>query len=423
MAVAANETQRDTWFNPHLVPCTKSAHEVVGVPVLALKSHKRKRALSGKAVDALYAVIVPVLSNMIWQYLSVDQGEGVPVPLAKDALGDKNANRYEPLSFPRSFPKMLEALSDLGFARVRKGHYSGLPGQSRRTTVSAGPKLIRLVKEHGLTLGDFRGSDEQEVIILSRPKRGYGDNGERIDYPDNSTTNRFREEVRLVNAWLAKADIQFDPAAYGKPVNVYARQLRRQFTLGRFDRGGRLFGGFWENLPKSVRLRGIRIGGDAVVGLDYSQLNPLLAYFVAGAQPPPGDAYTLPGLETNREGVKKVFNAMLFKHPVRRFPQGARMLFPRRTSCAYVTGAILQRHPKLEPLLSDPGTGHRLQFLESEIMMGVLRQCHKRNIIALPVFDCAVVKASAEEDVRRIMVQEFKAVTNLDIAVKREHAA
>ena len=85
-----------------------------------------------------------------------------------------------------------------------------------------------------------------------------------------------------------------------------------------------------------------------------------------------------------------------------------------------MTGAVLQRHPKLEPLLSNPETGHRLQFLESEIMMRVLRQCQKQSIIALPVFDCVVVKASAEEVVRRIMVQEFKAVTNLNIAVKRE---
>jgi hypothetical protein len=85
-----------------------------------------------------------------------------------------------------------------------------------------------------------------------------------------------------------------------------------------------------------------------------------------------------------------------------------------------VTGAILQRHPKLKPLLSNLETGHRLQFLESEVMMRVLRQCQKRSIIALPVFDCAVVKVSAEEVVRRIMVQKFKAVTKLDIIVKRE---
>jgi hypothetical protein len=321
VANAAGERQRDTWFNPALVPSTRRAHEVIGVPLLAVKAHGRQRAMTGRALDALYTVMIPLLANLVCQYLSANPGQGVPVPLAKKNLG-KKTNRYEPLSFPRSFPKMLKTLNDLGYAHVIKGRYSGLPGQSKRSTVRAGPKLIRLIREHGLTPEDFRGQDGQEVIILKRPKRGHWDEGERIDYVDTPTTNRYRAELRSINAWLRKADIQFIPAAYEKRVDVSARQLRRQFTLGQFDRGGRLFGGFWENLPKPVRLLGQRIEGQRVVGLDYSQLNPVLAYFLAGAKPAPGDAYVLPGLEGHRDGVKKVFNAMLFKHPVDRLPQG-----------------------------------------------------------------------------------------------------
>jgi hypothetical protein len=135
-----------------------------------------------------------------------------------------------------------------------------------------------------------------------------------------------------------------------------------------------------------------------------------------------GDAYTLPGLEKYREGVKKVFNAMLFKHPVKSFPKGSRKLklFPRRVKCEDVTEAILKRHPMLRGVLSNPEIGHQLQFLESEIMMRVLRQCQKRYIVALPVFDCVVVKASVEGTVTKIMRREFKAVAGLDATVKPE---
>jgi hypothetical protein len=97
-----------------------------------------------------------------------------------------------------------------------------------------------------------------------------------------------------------------------------------------------------------------------VIGLDYSQLNPLLAYHIAEAEPPSGDAYTLSGFENYREGVKKVFNAMLFKHPIVKFPKGARALFPRRVKCEQVTEAILLRHPMLKGVLSYPETGHEL---------------------------------------------------------------
>jgi hypothetical protein len=309
-------------------------------------------------------------------------------------------------------------LRGLGFTKETKGKFE----LSKRTTVRAGLKLVQLIKEHNVTLEDLDEGEGQEIIILNRPKRGHWDEGERIDYKDTETTRRFREELQSINAWLTKADITFDAKAYDHPVDVHARQLRRQFTLGRFDRGGRLFGGFWENLPKDVRLRGIRIEGERVEGLDYSQTNPLLAYHIAEADPPPGDAYALPGLEEYREGVKKVFNTMLFKHPVEKLPKGSRKLklFPRRLKCEDITEAILKRHPKLRGVLSNPDTGHQLQFLESEIMMRVLRQCQKRNIVALPVFDCVVVKVSAEVIVGEIMRREFKAVAGLDVTVKRE---
>jgi hypothetical protein len=417
--------EHDLWFNPYLGPNNASAesstraHAVIGVPLLAVKEHNRKRRLRDKDLNTFFKVMIAVLSNPVVHHLRGGPGNGVPVPLSHKQLG-KKGDRYNPLTFPRGFPRMLRALSTLGFTEVTVGKYSGFPGQSKRTTIKVGPKLVALIEEHKVTLEDFSGHYDEEVIILSRPKRDYWDEGERIDYEDNTTTQRLRKELRAINKWLDKADIAFDAAAFDKPVNVQVRQLRRQFTLGRFDHGGRLFGGFWINLPKPVRLKGIRIDGEQVAGWDYSALNPRLAYHLAEADPSPGDAYTLPGLENSREGVKKVFNTMLFKHSVTKFPKGARALFPRKVECSDVTEAILQRHPKLRGVLSSPETGHRLQLIESEIMMAVLRECRERDIIALPVFDCVVVKASAEEAVKEIMLQEFRSTTGIDAEVKRE---
>ncbi len=419
MADVPAEPERDPWFKPHLGPRGIRAHQVIGAVVPAVEKHERKRALRSKDKLTLFRVLIPLVANLMHHFLSGTPGQGVPVPLSNKALG-KKGNRYQPFSFPRSFPKMLGALSELGFAEVTLGRHSGFPDKSKRTTIKAGAKLIALIKEHEVTLEDLDPGDGEEVIILKRPKRGHWDEGARIDYKETDTTQRLRDELRGINAWIAKADISFDAAASRRPVDVQARQLRRIFTLGRFDSGGRLFGGFWETLPKPARLQGIRIDGERVVGLDYSQLNPLLAYHVAEADPPPEDAYTLPGLEKHREGVKRIFNAMLFHHPLTKFPKGARAQFPRRVKCGDVTEAILQRHQKLKGVLSSYEIGHQLQFLESKIMMGVLGECRKRNIIALPVFDCVVVKASAENTVRTIMRQEFKAVTSLDVTVKQE---
>lgn len=135
------------------------------------------------------------------------------------------------------------------------------------------------------------GGANDEIIILKRPKRGYKDAGATMEYTDNYQTNKFREELRAINEWLEKAEVQFDGAAanYLHPVDVRARRLYRIFTMGRFTCGGRLFGGFWQHLPKAVRLKGLTIEGEHVVGLDFSQLNPRLAYSMAKAEPPNGD--------------------------------------------------------------------------------------------------------------------------------------
>ena len=419
------QATKDAWFNPSLYPANARAHQVVDPVVQALERHRRKRVLKSKDRDTLHKVLNPLVTNLIHHHLIGSPGEGIPVPRSNrdNALGG-NGSRYQSFVFPRSWPKMLDTLCELEFAEQSIGKYSAIPGRSKRTTIRAGARLLELIEEHKVTLEDLRhGPDTDEIIILKRPKRGHFDEGDRVDYDDTPATHRHREELRTINEWFAVADISFDATAagYDQPVNTQARRLYRSFTMGNFESGGRLFGGFWETLPKSARLKGISIEGEYVVGLDYSQLNPLLAYSLAKAQPPPGDAYTLPGLENCRDDVKKVFNAMLFDHSRRtKFPKGARKLFPRRVKVADVTAAIFERHPMLNGTLSVAGIGHNLQFLESKIMMGVLRRCQKKGIVALPVFDCVVVRASAANVVKAIMEEEFRSVAGLDVEVHED---
>lgn len=427
----------DPWFDPGLVPGSERLRHMAAGVAGAVANHGAKRALKPQEREKLHDVVGRVVANLVHHYLTGNSG-GIVVPRSKKVLGAK-PTRYQPFSFPEPFPKWLDALEALGFAKQRKGVSANWPEKAKRTTIRADAKLIGLIKEHQVSFEDIRDEGLTEVITLSRSKAGYWDDNpyeRRIDYDDDATTRQYRSELQGINRWLAPADIQFDAGMYHKPVDVYARRLYRRFTQGRFHSGGRLFGGFWQSLPNkskrypySVRLKGLRIDGEPVAGLDYSQLNPILCYSVVETEPPLRDAYTLPGLELYRDGVKRVFNAMLFHHPVTKFPQRTKeeieegkTLFPKGAKCGGVVAMILYYHPKLKTILSSGNIGHHLQFLESKIMMRVLRCCRERNIVALPVFDCVVVKASAEAAVRVIMRREFKAVSGLNITVKRELA-
>jgi hypothetical protein len=361
------------------------------------KQLPRTRAAKSKDDAKLRPARIAVVANLIYHHLCRSPGNGVHVPRAKKELGGR-PTRYQPFVFPRSFRKMLDAYCSAGFAVQTIGNFE----KHKRTTIRAGAKLVALIKKYHLSFSDLEtGGANDEIIILKRPRRGYGDAGAKMDYKDSQLTNKFRDELRAINEWLETADVHFDggKANYSTPVDERARRLYRIFTMGRFDCGGRLFGGFWQGLPKTVRLAGLRIEGDHVVSLDFSQLNPRLAYSWAKAIPPNGDAYTLPGLEQHRDGVKKIFNAMLFGAG-KQFPKGTRALFPKKIRMADVTNAIMARHPQLKGCFSLPRIGHRLQFLESEIMMRILRSCKSESIIALPVFDCVVVKAALSNSSR-----------------------
>src|SRR6266498_364595 len=131
--------------------------------------------------------------------------------------------------------------------------------------------------------------------------------------------------MRAINAWLAAADLWFDHSACPElKVDVSERRLRRVFTREQFDSGGRLFGGFWQPLRKPQRRSGVRINGEQISVLDYSQMSPMIAYGLTNTAPPMRDVYRVRGYEDEalRPGMKKFFNAMLFSlRPITRMPK------------------------------------------------------------------------------------------------------
>lgn len=415
--------EHDPWFNPYRYPATDRATIAIGEMLYALEQReKRERRRKQRDRQWLWQVGHALLADLIHHYLDGASGSGLVVPRAKSVLGRRS--RYYPPFFTRSFPKLLDDLESAGYLTQKRSVYSGSPGNSTRTTIRAAAKIIEAIDKHQLAFDDFAVDVAEEVIILKRAKTDYWDQGGQIEYEDTPFTERLRAEVRELNAWLEDADIGFEQFAHNRPVDIRARRLFRYFGNGDFSfkSGGRLFRGFWENLPKRARLLGLTIEGEGVVELDYSQLNPMLAYAMVGCSPPPGDAYSLPGLEQYRDGVKRVFNALLFdKGPRTSFPKGENVRFSKKVKIGDVIGAIREKHPMLKSVLST-GAGFHLMHRESEIMMHVLEKLRYQNTIGLPVFDGVIVKASKSKNGVAVMKEQFKKATGLEIQVRLEQA-
>jgi hypothetical protein len=421
-----DEQTEDRWFFPYRVPKTDRARAVVADVVQNLRGYEkhgglRKRARKKTDREMFEATITAIAADLIHFHLLGRKG-GLIVTRSKKILGRKS--RYRPQIYSTGFVTILDRMStpEMAFVKQVKGEALNLQGERRRTTIGPGWRLVDRIEEHGLTFEDFTTTSDGELIILKRAPRDFWDVPGLMEYSDNHVTNKFREEMRTINAWLAGADIQFDQqSAPDHRVDLSNRRLRRIFTRASFKKGGRLFGGFWQPLPKAIRLRGLRIDGEPVVGLDYSQMNPLLAYTLARAKPSSVDAYAIPGFEEYRPGIKKIFNAMLFAaKPITKMPKGVRKNFTKQVHILDLTKAILDAHQPLAKLFYT-GQAHYLQFVESEIMVRLLLTLRKAEVIALPVHDAVVVPASKLDQVRKTMVDQFKSVTGLEISVSQEN--
>ena len=252
------EPERDPWFNPYRYAKSDRATIVLGGLIYKFEeADDRERKRKKKDKDTLWKIGYALLADLAYHYLRGSPGSGLVVTRTKTDLS--RHTRYKAPFLTRTFPDVLDGFEKQAYLKQQKALYSSLRWKSKSTTIKAGPALIALINENGFGFDDFALSEDEEVIILKRPKANYWDEGGLQDYPETVRTKRLRAEVQAVNSWLEAADIAFDAAVYNQPVDPRARRLFRRFAQGRFDSGGRLFRGFWQHLPKETRFAGITI--------------------------------------------------------------------------------------------------------------------------------------------------------------------
>lgn len=355
----------------------------------------------------------------------IDRPRGwLAIPFASEILGRKD--RYRSEVFTETLRKVVEAMAtpEMGLIEFIKGHRNPFdPSLSRQTVIRASDTLRNRIKVYGLTRADFGLEGTEETIILKDSKDEHEDTGKRMQYVDTFQTNQYRNDLGRINDWLEAADIEYvRQGAEDWHVDDSARRLRRYFNNGSFEEGGRLFGGFWQPLSKQQRAAGILINGQPVVALDYGQMTPRILYGRAGIDPHFTDAYAVPGLEGYRDGVKKVFNAMLHSEkPFGRKPSGTSALLPKDRPISEITVMIQEFHGPVERAFY-AGKGLYLSYLESFILVKVMLELVDQGITALPIHDAVLVAEDDEEHVKEAMLKIFKEFTGGDGIVRREES-
>jgi hypothetical protein len=367
----------------------------------------RLRRMKDRDRENLNAILRTILANLAFAALQADPpgltfasftaeppSIGISLRTAKQKL-----TRYDRQGFTGLPATLAKVPAWPGLFTLHTSHQKGIASK-----IVIGPDLITGVRALGISQQHFALVEGRETIYLSQTVRDYIDGTvtrEPIDYADTPETNRYRAEMAKINAFLAKADLSMEPDG-GPLVVTRIRHLRRYFNLPpdsnreRFDLGGRLFGGWWQDLSRERRAA-IRINGEPIADLDFASMFLRLAYREAGIAPPDGDLYAaVPGLSDPRwrDGVKKVVSAMLFRSsPLTKVPRDLKDALPPRVSGRSVRSAILAAHPALAPVF-ETGLGLRLMFTESQILVAALLRLIDHGIPVLPMHDGLMVARS-----------------------------
>jgi len=216
------------------------------------------------------------------------------------------------------------------------------------------------------------------------------------------------------------------PEKQGRVLNFNHVCLRRVFSRGSMERGGRYYGGWWQFIPSEFR-EFITINGLATVEIDFSELHPRLLYMSQNLDPPTGDLYDVGLLidgktydakvepyKTQRGIVKEVFNALLNDE------SGSYRLSTKKTKTVGISFGklkklILKRHPPLKAVLGK-GVGLGFQYIDSQIAEQVMLELLGKGITCLPVHDSFVVPRHQGQELTDAMNKAFASITGAKMA-------
>lgn len=427
-------------FNPWMAPEESSAALWVIIQTIIERcqleslnkyGEVRRRPLNNEDRQKLLEMTTAVVCNVAHSHV---MNGNVGVFISRD--NTQKDTRYEPDFMNGVLPVVLDRLESKGYLKQVLGHrakFNPFTGQlievSKRTVLTAGETLVKLLGQAKITLADLtyryerprKGGTEveaQEVLLLKDFILDHEEVTHKVlvEYVDDTRTIFVRSQLRCVNSSIWDWDIKQTPWYSGPAIDFKDRQLRRYFTVG-FDSGGRLFGGFWQPLSKEQRKDAITINGRLVTELDFSSMAPRILYGLSGQPVPEGDLYAIPGFERSRAAIKVVFNAMMFcterLKNLPAFDAGKEFHHEELKPVEEVLQAIEAKHPLLKPQFFT-GIGHRVQFIESEITLAVLLDLIKKGIHALPVHDSFIVAREDVSVVREVMLRYHREIAKVE---------
>ncbi|MER9095907.1 hypothetical protein NKI34_33825 [Mesorhizobium sp. M0700] len=181
-------------------------------------------------------------------------------------------------------------------------------------------------------------------------------------------------------------------------------RLYRVFNDGRFDHGGRFYGGWWQSIPKEDR-RFITINGMPTVEVDFSSMQLAMLYAQVGQQLE-GDAYAIDGLGPEFRPLVKTTTLKMINAKGHIQPPFKSAL-PPSISWKDLEEAILAKHNPIAEFFGS-GEGIRLQRLDSDIAEDVMIRMMDKGVPVLPIHDSFIVAEGYADELSATMLDAYQ---------------
>ncbi len=331
----------------------------------------------------------------------------------------KQSRYINPLTSLTSISAVADFLLDQGYAQGARGFYSrksnpfGGPEvtSGRRSRIRATAKLIRFLEDDfGVISADIGYRPGFEMIRLKDEKK------QLLEYEDTELTINERAFLTTYNAMIAGCGIQFNDdqvllSSDGTKPDFSAKQLYRVFNNGRFDHGGRFYGGWWQRINADRRSH-IIIDGEETVEIDYSAMHCRMCYDLSGRSLSSDvDPYVIPGLEHLRDAVKYAFLVLFNLSPGQRgkADDKVKAMIQNKMSFRDLLLAVERHHQPIKEWFRS-GRGVELQWIDSKIASSVMAFCVNHGIPCLPIHDSFIVPSSARKQLEHAMKHAYAAM-------------
>lgn len=325
-------------------------------------------------------------------------------------------------------PVTKQLWPQMGLLEVTKGFqtwddFDGkrIRGHGKAQRLRATPALLGIAAQHGITADNasehFSVAHDSSLPVEVRGRKQSGRQPQTgqvsVASPKSVKLQVNLELVRDLNRFLEEHVFSLPEVP----------RFKRTFNNGHlsnfdYDQGGRLYCTSkpnYQNLHRDERAKTL-IDGKSVSEIDVSSSQLSIFYWLQGKTfQPEQDQYDLPGIE--RDVAKRVLVSAFGagKMPTR-WPKGYKAEYESQTGRSLiktyklknVVAALEEKHPILRRLDPDRPEWPRLQFHESEAVIGsVMELKDKHGILALPIHDSLIVKRFDREIAGRVLARQY----------------